>query len=842
MTFLAWPEDVKEPFESSFQGWSRNTGVDEKTFLVNTALDEIRKIKFMLDSETEESVRWSSLPLKYGLELTDASCDDLIFCWTELRNIDHFLRPQYADSYKQLLSRLLPTVKRPAEQLGIHEISFYRNEKHTADGRCPSLVIWQKVKEYYSAYAKDSEGYLAPYTSVVGPSGIGKSFAISKLANHGFYVSYASLAPEGSLAYPGRSQIANNLPRYENRESQVHFWESYITVALSDIEVCRSVEISPLAFYKLQSMEIYRKYQTEFSIRVGALFDKYNDNTSKNSEGLRSAGMRDFLAQQNQKCVQSMTDWKRILHQNEHESPDFVTVTSMRGEPKGLICIDEARALLDSTNSMLFRSFREAARNRFQATKKGSSSMSMVPGDFFALVLDTTSRVANFSPPARHDRSQKVNRLFDDTPRKLFPPIYAIDTLDVFANNKEDQVQDGSGDAVSSLFRLGRPLWGGRIESGQDLTGISELAMQKISGQGAVYWLALLSYRINYYVASNVLAEELVSGWLRYILYINKTRDMLRTIQPTEPILADSASRMMLDPSTRLSVIQQFVTSSFEGTVNIGDLGELVVAMLLLFAFDEARYQVGGNWPAAVALPDFIGMLLGKEMRSKIKACVTSDQEMDKIWTKGTIFCNHFVRLQYPPDEETLQAGFNRGVGFFTPEKFTGADLLIPIKIAGSRMTFFAFQVKNRKRDKLSNHLRNELGGELKEAATEIGLNRPYIGMAMALRQEKSSVGEGQVEILQPKIAAHVTRSSTSAIGNYKWPAKTQEKALMLLGVGLDDKIYPAATLCRGERTEETRRILPLLHRLLDCKAGTSLPDDADKVYAGRLMMPLKRA
>lgn len=65
-------------------------------------------------------------------------------------------------------------------------------------------------------------------------------------------------------------------------------------------------------------------------------------------------------------------------------------------------------------------------------------------------------------------------------------------------------------------------------------------------------------------------------------------------------------------------------------------------------------------------------------------------------------------------------------------------------------MTFFAFQVKNRKNGKLTNQLRDELGGEPKESAAEIGLDKPYLGMTMILRKETSSVGEGQVEILQP--------------------------------------------------------------------------------------------
>ena len=39
------------------------------------------------------------------------------------------VQQKYALFYKQLLARLLPTVKRPGESLGVHDISFHRNEK-----------------------------------------------------------------------------------------------------------------------------------------------------------------------------------------------------------------------------------------------------------------------------------------------------------------------------------------------------------------------------------------------------------------------------------------------------------------------------------------------------------------------------------------------------------------------------------------------------------------------------------------------------------------------------------------------------------------------------------------
>ena len=57
--------------------------------------------------------------------------------------------------------------------------------------------------------------------------------------------------------------------------------------------------------------------------------------------------------------------------------------------------------------------------------------------------------------------------------------------------------------------------------------------------------------------------------------------------QPSQPILASTAGRLMLDSRTRLRCVEELVTSSFEGTINVGDVGEIVASLLLMFAFDS---------------------------------------------------------------------------------------------------------------------------------------------------------------------------------------------------------------------------------------------------------------
>lgn len=46
--------------------------------------------------------------------------------------------------------------------------------------------------------------------------------------------------------------------------------------------------------------------------------------------------------------------------------------------------------------------------------------------------------------------------------------------------------------------------------------------------------------------------------------------------------------------------------------------------------------------------------------------------------------------------------------------------------------------------------------------------------------------------------------------------------------------LYPAVKM---RNTKESDNLIPLLWKLLDCNAGISLPDDADKLYATRLVI-----
>lgn len=64
--------------------------------------------------------------------------------------------------------------------------AFYIDERLAVDGHRASQAVCNKLVDCYSTY-KPAD-YLAPYTSMVGPSGIIQSFAIQQIAVFPWYL------------------------------------------------------------------------------------------------------------------------------------------------------------------------------------------------------------------------------------------------------------------------------------------------------------------------------------------------------------------------------------------------------------------------------------------------------------------------------------------------------------------------------------------------------------------------------------------------------------------------------------------------------------------------------
>jgi hypothetical protein len=244
------------------------------------------------------------------------------------------------------------------------EQAFHQPQRRAADGLRPSDIVLEKILRCYGQYTQsnDAEEFMAPYVSIIGPSGIGKSFTVAQLAlEHGIYVSYSCLAPGGSLGYPPRSPVADMIPIGFPRSEITKFWECFITICIKEAESCEAVGISPGAFYHLQVLPTYSQYQQQFAAKVRDFF-QISTNETKDHRA-RTQETAKFLTKNDEDSKSTLLAWKDVLVDN---SPQPIAAYPQRRVPQVIICIDEARELIDNNGSIPFRSFREALRNRFR--------------------------------------------------------------------------------------------------------------------------------------------------------------------------------------------------------------------------------------------------------------------------------------------------------------------------------------------------------------------------------------------------------------------------------------------------------------------------------------------
>lgn len=236
-----------------------------------------------------------------------------------------------------------------------------------------------------------------------------------------------------------------------------------------------------------------------------------------------------------------------------------------------LICLDEARDLFEirpneTIDASRYGAWRRALRHRATNEDKTASKL-----QFFGIVTDTTSRVSHLSPSKWWDQSLRLIKPGGN----LFPPLWEISTFDILA--VEDLYRQGrlpvhnqtlDNQYYRDLFSFGRPLWGTMLRN-QRITvdDVRKLVRQKMSDfnrppipEGSeqpvpnekdfVRSLALLSYRSMFFINLQSLAEQLSANYSHYVADISDDRTLVRTIQPSEPILSWIAAQEMYDPKS----------------------------------------------------------------------------------------------------------------------------------------------------------------------------------------------------------------------------------------------------------------------------------------------------
>lgn len=841
-----WDRTYLETFRQTVSDNPKERGIVQ--WLPEEASEDLSGLQYRFRNvpSNEKEIRWDRIFNNY--RLTEAArIDDMVYVWIQVKLVDFRLSRLKNEDIKNVLHQLLPMVRPDAVEHKIAANAFHAEEMPTADGQ-PSDGFCDQLLNSYAAY--DRRSHLAPYISVVGPSGIGKSFMMRQMAvRYGIYVVYTSFAPYDAGVYPKRSLLATKFPTKNlTRPELVKFWDIFIVVSLIEVDGCRQVGITATGLYNLRAKDGYEKYQEMFSGLVLDIFNTRRGSRQSNQPSLKDEVLGS-LESRTGGLHKPLRSWLDVLNSNgDNPSSTTPEAVAHREKPDTLICFDEARELTDDGGCIRFRSLREALDKRYGPQNTSST----LPGaSFFAAFLDTNSRIMDFSPPAHVDKSLKMMDS-EAGGKELLPPIYVIDTVDVFCDKIYAQKpQDGLYEAALKLFQLGRPLWGSRCSTASKdnishvVDGLLRLAKAKTEGMSPVKRLASLSYRLQFYVMDNQVAEQMVQSCLRYVLYINPARDLMRTIHPSEPVLAYTSQVRMIDPKIRLKILQQFVTSCFEGSVDAGDIGEMVASLVLMFAYDEVLFKennerVQKRLPSTLQLGDFMASLLGDEQQNIMAGQASTDSEMIQLWEGGLVFFNHFVRAKEDLTESMLEKAYERGAAIFLRENFPGVDLVIPIKGPDGGMTFLGVQVKNRKDDNERRGIQQEAASSMKAATDKLRWTKPHIGLMMCLRHNSSATKRVYLLKPEPKRAAGgpSTRKGkgkdTGTAARPQWP--TTNKELLVMTLGVDENTFPSINSCQGKQTKDGDRISSLLERVLDCVPGISLPEDAHMRYADNLM------
>ncbi|KAL1985908.1 hypothetical protein VTN96DRAFT_7173 [Rasamsonia emersonii] len=190
-------------------------------FILKQATKYLRDVQVELMEKGYTGIEWMNLPPSGPTEPTQH--DQVVSIYFECLEIFPFVRELDLEKYYEALQRWFPLRSPPSQGFVNADVvidAFHRDPK---PGRDITSTIYQQIYNYYSDF--DSAIHLAPYTSIVGPSGIGKSFVVEQIAReHRTYVVYASLAKSGSDTYPRRSPIADSISLITRRPEMTMFF------------------------------------------------------------------------------------------------------------------------------------------------------------------------------------------------------------------------------------------------------------------------------------------------------------------------------------------------------------------------------------------------------------------------------------------------------------------------------------------------------------------------------------------------------------------------------------------------------------------------------------------
>jgi hypothetical protein len=350
----------------------------------------------------------------------------------------------------------------------------------------------------------------------------------------------------------------------------------------------------------------------------------------------------------------------------------------------------------------------------------------------FAVFTDTTSRITNFQPTAWNDPSMRVIAL-PEAGQNQFPPIFVFSSIDVHSRIQNPAMCTSSHHEVADLNRLlkfGRAGWystylqrNTQVSSEVNLrnsnlivnTATSKLVSARNRQEAQAFFdrknhspanllkmIAVLAPRLALTVGPYTLeASELIASHLAVLTRTDNERHFLRTVYPSEPILAEASAQLTHGNGWAhpLSALLHYVRG---GIVEAGFRGELITKIVCLMAMDNALSHIHvprDRWRFSrpITVSHFLNNLVvplrpehrtfseglkGVPKSNNItEGTLNVDDEKLRRFLDGHVFFNHFIRVEVKLSYSMLVHAWNRGAAILCMTNTKGIDHVIPVML-----------------------------------------------------------------------------------------------------------------------------------------------------------------
>lgn len=258
------------------------------------------------------------------------------------------------------------------------------------------------------------------------------------------------------------------------------------------------------------------------------------------------------------------------------------------------------------------------------------------------------------------------------------------------------------------------------------------------------------------------LDATLVASHMRIVYSIPKHREYMRTGYSSEPLLADAAARVMHDKPEE--TWKGFVTCLQNELISKGERGEAILRFLSIRGFDVTRAWDGKEqFAKPIRLLDFLKTLFGDVNYDQIKKCsahniVEGGVPLEEAFKDAYVCFSHYVRGGDASIISDLCAlvALSRGMAWQCYPEQAGIDIVLPVAflqsldepLTRSKITFLAFQVKNRKEVR-------PVIVDMEYFFTSEGEERPYIVVVVELGVK---IDGPRVMLKSPPTVGHYSR------------------------------------------------------------------------------------